>query len=106
MAASRKLRAERRTNARRSAKDIRDRERLVTLEAGGAPGHPVEVVSASLVELKARGLPCPVCGAAVRVDDHTAKTIDGVALRLAHILCPMCSHARIMYFTIRPPLAN
>jgi ribosomal protein S27AE len=40
------------------------------------------------------------------VEDHTAKTLDGAPLRLAHTLCPRCGHARIVYFSIRPPLPN
>ena len=47
-----------------------------------------------------------MCGANARVEDHTAKTIDGVALRLAHVLCPACGYARPVYFVIRPALAN
>ena len=103
---SRKPRAERRADARQATKDIRERERLARLEIGGAPDRPIEVVSASLVEPKARAIACPVCGAAVRVEDHTAKTLDGAPLRLAHTLCPRCGHARIVYFSIRPPLPN
>jgi hypothetical protein len=106
MAAPRKLRTERREDARRSAKDVRDRERLARLEAGGTPDHPIDVVTASLVEPKAGALLCPVCGAGLRVDDHTAKTIGGAPLRLAHVSCPMCGHSRVVYFAIRSPLAN
>jgi ribosomal protein S27AE len=66
------------------------RERLATLEPGGTPDRPIEVVTAALVEPKARAIPCPVCSASVRVDDHTERAIQGVALRLAHIYCPRC----------------
>jgi len=106
MSASRKPRTERRADARSAAKDIKVRERIARLEPGGAPDRPLEIVSASLVEPKARALPCAVCGANARVEDHTAKTIDGVALRLAHVLCPACGYARPVYFVIRPALAN
>jgi hypothetical protein len=64
------------------------------------------VVTAALVEPRARALPCPVCNEAVRVTDHTARTIEGVALRLAHVACAMCGHARIVYFAVRPALPN
>ncbi len=64
-------------------KDVRDRLRLAALEPGGAPDRPIEVVTASLVEPKARALPCAACGETVRLEDHTAHTIDGAALRLA-----------------------
>jgi len=102
----RKPRAERRADERRATKDLRDRERLSLLEVGGTPGHPIEVMSASLVEPRARALPCPLCGASVRLEEHAAKVIDGDLLRLARLLCPTCGHARTVYFVVRPPLAN
>jgi DNA-directed RNA polymerase subunit RPC12/RpoP len=106
MSNARKPRTARREDARRTAKDVRDRERLARLEAGGTPDHPVLVETASLVEPVARGLHCPVCGGSLRVDDHTAATIERVPLRLAHVRCPTCGHARVVYFRIVPPLAN
>ncbi len=106
MSLSRKPRTLRRAEARVVSKDIKDRERLARLEVGGAPERPIEVVSASLVEPRARGAPCALCGGNVRVDDHTAKTVNGAPLRLAHIVCPMCGYARILYFAIRPSLVN
>ena len=106
MSTAKKPRAQRREEGRLAAKDIRDRERLALLEPGGSPEHPIEVVTASLVEPKARALPCPVCGGAVRVEDHTARTLKGTPLRLAAVVCPMCTHKRILYFVIRPLLLN
>jgi hypothetical protein len=106
MTPTRKPRAERRAQARLATKDIRDRERLATLEPGGSPDRPIEIVSASLVEPKARDLPCVICGGAVHLDDHTARTIDGLALRLAHVRCPSCSYARAIYFLIDSELPN
>jgi hypothetical protein len=95
-----------RADARQAAKDVRDRVRLAELLAGGAPHHPIPVVSASLVEPVARSLPCAVCGAEVRVDDHAAKTVGGAPLRLARVTCAMCGYERTVYFSIVPPLAN
>jgi hypothetical protein len=92
--------------ARMTKNALRDRERLAQLEAGGTPDHPIVVVSASLVEPKARALPCIACGAAVRIEEHAAKTIHGAALRLAHTSCAMCEHERTIYFAISPPLVN
>jgi hypothetical protein len=102
----RKTRAQRRAEGRRDAKLVRERKRLAALEPGGTPGRPIEVVTAALVEPRARALPCAVCGEAVRLDEHAARTVEGAALRLAHVSCPMCGHARIVYFAVRPPLPN
>ncbi len=106
MATSRKPRTLRREAARRTAHDVRERTRLALLLPGGAPERPIDVVSASLVEPVARGLPCAVCGGSVRVGDHAAQTIDGAPLRLARVDCPSCGHERTLYFAIRPPLPN
>lgn len=106
MSLPRKPRAQRRAEGRRDAKAVKDRERLAPLEPGGTPERPIEVTTAALVEPKARSLPCPVCHESVRVADHTAETIAGDPLRLAHVACPMCGHARIVYFVVRPPLPN
>jgi len=95
-----------RADARRLAKDLRDRARLVALEPGGAADRPIAVSSASLVEPKAIAPPCAMCGANIRLSGHAAKTIGGVPLRLARVLCPMCGHERTIYFCIAPPLPN
>ena len=51
-------------------------------------------------------MPCAICDAEVRLVEHTAETIDGAPLRLAHMLCPACGHASIVYFTLGSPLPN
>ncbi len=99
-------RTERRASARVNAKLARDRERLWLLEPGGSPRSPIRLDSASLVEVRARSMPCPICGGETRLSDHTAETRDGVALRLAHTLCPSCGHERVIYFTLGPVLPN
>jgi predicted RNA-binding Zn-ribbon protein involved in translation (DUF1610 family) len=106
MGPPRKPRAERRAAGRQIAKDLRERERLARLETGGAPERPIEVISASLVEPRARSMPCPLCGAALRIDEHAARAIGGVPLRLVHVSCPMCGHKRVVYFVIVPALPN
>ncbi len=97
MSMSRKPRAQRRKEGRLAAKDIRDRVRLAETEPGGARERPIVVMSASLVEPKARSMPCAVCGSGVRLTDHTALA----SLRLAHVTCPTCGYARVVYFEIR-----
>ena len=103
---ARPLRADRRALARDNAKLARDRDHLARIEPGGSPSRPLELASASLVELRARSTPCPICDAEVRVVDHTAETVDKTPLRLAHTLCPSCGHERILYFKLTSPLPN
>jgi hypothetical protein len=106
MSAQRRGRAQRRAEGRRDAKMVRERERLATLLPGGKPDHPIEVTTASLVEPKARGMPCPICHGSVRVGEHAARVIDDAPLRLVHVACPSCGHSRVVYFRIRTPLPN
>jgi hypothetical protein len=106
MSPPRRARAQRRAESRRDAKAARDRERLATLEPGGTPEHPIEVATAALVEPKARAVPCPICGGSLRLVEHAARTIGGVALRLAHVACPMCDHSRVIHFVVRQRLPN
>jgi DNA-directed RNA polymerase subunit RPC12/RpoP len=77
-----------------------DRARLARLEPGGAPERPIDVSSASLVEVHARSLPCTRCGAEVRVEAHDAPVVDGRALRVAKTVCPMCGARRAVWFRI------
>ena len=98
--------AERRALARAEEKLSRARERLAELDRGGAPRHPIEIVSASLVETQARSVPCPKCLGASRVDDHTAVTLEGQRLRVAHLTCTHCGARRALYFRIVGDLLN
>lgn len=79
---------------------IRERERLARAEVGGRPGNALEISSASLVELQARSTSCPRCGGTLRVDEHTAETIEGERLRIAHVVCVACGAPRKIYFRI------
>jgi hypothetical protein len=53
------------------------RERLARHEPGGSPALPIDVESASQIEVRAEGTPCLRCQAPNRVDEHTAETVGG-----------------------------
>jgi hypothetical protein len=74
--------------------------RLAQHEPGGSPERPIAVESASMVEPRARGLPCAACGAGVRVEEHVAEVVDGVRLRIARVLCDQCHVRRAVWFRI------
>jgi hypothetical protein len=100
-------RTERREAARDAAKAARVRVKLAALERGGAPDRPIEVTSASIIEPHAGSMPCAACGnASVRVDEHVARTLDGMdgeparRLRVVHVVCPRCGTRREVYFRI------
>jgi hypothetical protein len=108
MTAKKKLgaRATRRQADRDVQKLMRDRTRLAALEKGGAPDRPIQVMSASEVEIAARATPCIQCAGIVRVDEHVAETIGAERLRVAHVSCPACGTKRALYYRIGPSLPN
>ncbi len=89
-------RTQKRAEERKYGALVKDRARLAALEPGGSEARPMVVSSASLVELEARGMPCPLCGGAVRVEEHAAK--DG--LRPVHVLCMQCGAPRTVFFRV------
>ena len=104
--AAKKPRAIRRALDRETQKLAQQREKLANLEPGGSPARPIEIVSASLVEVTAEAMKCPRCGASLRVEEHVAQTLNGVPLRIAWTRCRQCSHRRAVYFRITTALPN
>jgi hypothetical protein len=99
-------RAARRAGARAADKLARDRERLARLSPGGSPDNPIEVTSASLVEPRARSMPCPRCEGEPLVEEHTAIVVDDRRLRVARTACKACGSRREIYFRIGTTLAS
>ncbi len=87
--------------AERDAKKLADNlERLALLEPGGSPDSPIELASASQVDVHARDARCVVCGGLVRLEDHTAETLRDVRLRVAHVQCQVCGRKRKIFFKL------
>ena len=102
-----RARTERRKMERGAVKLARARAKLASLEPGGAADRPIEVTSASVVEVHASSLPCVACGASgVRIDEHVAVTIDERPLRIARTICPRCGVRRDVYFRIATTLPS
>jgi DNA-directed RNA polymerase subunit RPC12/RpoP len=91
-----------RREAERDALSLaRDRERLFTLERGGSPERPIEVEAASVVEVRARALPCPRCSGRHQLDEHAAvTTATGARLREARLVCRECGSRRSLWFQV------
>jgi hypothetical protein len=101
-----RARTERRANERALEKLARDRERLAQLEPGGAPDRPIELASASQVEVHARSLPCTRCGGEPRVEAHEARVVGERRLRVAQLVCPACGARRDVWFRLAPALPS
>lgn len=93
-------RGARRAAERDNAKLTRDIERLSLLEPGGAPDRPIDLASASQVEVSARSMPCPRCRGPLRVEEHAAESSGAARLRVAHVVCRDCGSRRAIYFRL------
>ena len=78
------------------------RERLARLEPGGSPRLPIDVASASQIEVRALGTPCLRCDGPYRLDDHTAEVVDGQFVRVVSVHCGHCGAERVFYFRVVP----
>jgi hypothetical protein len=101
-------RSDRRKAARDALKLARARLRLAALEPGGAPEHPIDVVSASTIEPRAASMPCAACGApGVRVEEHEAPPLPAQrGLRVVRVICAQCAVRREIWFRIGTALPS
>jgi hypothetical protein len=104
---AKRARTERRRIERDAVKLARTRTKLASLEPGGAADRPIELTSASVVEVYASSLACVACGASgVRVEEHVAVTVGQRPLRIARTICPRCGVRRDVYFRIATTLPS
>lgn len=94
-------RTERRTLEREVRKQLEKKDRLAELSPGGSPERSIEVETAALVEPMARSSRCPRCDGAVRLEEHSARTVSGRSLRVARVSCLACGSERELFFAIR-----
>jgi hypothetical protein len=99
-------RTERRERERAARQLVRDRQKLAALVPGGAPERPIEVPSTSVIAVRARATPCPLCGGTLRLEDETAGTHAGRLVHGAHVRCAACGIARVLWFGVSPPLPS
>lgn len=81
---------------------IAARERLARLGPGGSAALPLDVESASQIEVRAESTPCLACQGPYRVDEHTAERIDGRHVRVVRVHCHHCGARRVFYFRVLP----
>jgi len=104
---TKRSRTERREREREAVKLAKARLKLAALETGGAPDRPIDVESASTIEVHATSTPCASCGEhGVRVEEHTAETIDDRRLRVVRVMCPRCGVRRAVYYRIAPAMLS
>ncbi|MBX7197522.1 MAG: hypothetical protein K1X94_36085 [Sandaracinaceae bacterium] len=99
MAARKRPRAERRQNDRDVAKLVEARTKLARLEAGGDPARPIEVPSASVIEVRALTHRCLACDGELRVHEHRAAH----DLREVELACKRCGRRRVLWLRVSLP---
>jgi len=99
-----------RTARRRAERDAdklaRDRERLFTLSPGGSAERALTVESASVVDTRARSVPCPRCDGEHELLEHKAVQLAGERLREACLRCRRCGSRRSLFFRLDEHLPN
>jgi hypothetical protein len=107
-----RARTERREAERAAIKLAVARRKLAAIEQGGAPDRPIEVASASVIEVHAAGFPCLGCDApGTRVEEHVAVSVPDESgamrpLRIARVYCPRCGGRRDIYYRIGTTLPS
>ena len=75
------------------------KEKLARLEPGGEPSRPIEVPSASVIELRAESYRCARCDGELRVHEHRA----GHGVREVELRCKGCGTRRVLWFRVTAP---
>jgi len=83
-----------------------ERVKAAKLIAGGSADRPIRVTSPAVIETKAASEPCVLCGNAVQIDEHEARTVNGMRRRVVHVSCRQCGHPRKLYFEIEENRLN
>jgi hypothetical protein len=81
-------------------------EELAGKLPGGSPERPIDVASASVVELKARGTACIQCGGDLELRGERATSTARGLLREIALACRRCHTPRTLWFRILLPAAN
>jgi hypothetical protein len=100
-------RAARRAADRDAAKLARDVRRVEEAAPGGRPESPIQLTSASEVEVAATARGCPLCGEALRVTAHEAlEHATAGRLRVARLTCRACRSEWSRFYRLGAPAPN
>ncbi|HXU74072.1 MAG TPA: hypothetical protein VN947_32355 [Polyangia bacterium] len=106
MAKKQRPRTDRRVRERAARELVRDRQKLAALLPGGAPDRPIDVPSAAVIPIRARGTPCPLCDGALHIEHEAAESRGGRLLHATHVACTRCGVARVLWFQVTPGLPS
>ncbi len=92
----------RRSEKRIDAKLSAERQAMARALPGGHREHPIEVATASVIEVRALAQACAVCGGELQLDEHRVES----DLRVVAAFCRMCGAPRVTYFRVVHPLLH
>ena len=99
-------RRQRRAQERELRKQVRLREGLAAQLPGGSAERPIDVASASIVEGKARAIPCIQCEGDLELRGERAVSTARGVLREIALACRRCHAPRTLWFRVVPPASN
>ena len=99
-------RRQRREQERALRAAVRRVERLAEELPGGTPERPIEVATSSVIELQARGTPCPQCAGELEIKADRAESTPRGVLRALDLVCRRCHAPRTLWFRIGAPGLN
>src|SRR3954470_15837883 len=86
-----------------SEKLVRARMALLDLEPGGSEERPIEVLTAAVIEPRARSVRCPRCDEPFELVEHEAHAGESGRLRRAELKCRSCGAERSLWFRLNAP---
>lgn len=81
----------------------RARVQLFELEPGATRARPIDVVTASVIELRAESTLCPRCTGHFQVEEHEAHSAAHSRVRELKVRCRFCGDRRSLWFRINTP---
>jgi hypothetical protein len=106
MARPPRARRQRREDDRLRRKTVARLQQVATELPGGAADRPIDVTSASLVELKARATPCLQCAGELEIRGEAASSTTRGVLRQVELACRRCHAPRTLWLRIGVPGGN
>jgi hypothetical protein len=99
-----RARNKRREERRALVKEIRAREKLNRVSAGGSPGRAIEVSTPSVIAPIVRSTACHQCAGELEPADIAARSTDSGPRRVAITRCRRCHAPREIWFAIGPTM--
>ncbi len=99
-------RSQQREKQRALGKLAQKLDALVVESPGGSAERAIAVISASVIDGKARGFRCGRCEGELELKDHQAEFRGRIQLRYVDLVCKACFHPRRVWFSLGAASGN